>query len=332
MFQMNWEITIGGERIKMLESVKISSSLKLLADTAKIVIPGAIYGKSLDLQKKFTVGSEVIIKLGYNGNLHTEFEGYLLSVTNKKGSLTLECEDKIYLFRKTQIPDEELLDITLEALIEKVVSLVAKENPEIVFNKPNTFNARFDKFNIKGNSAYDILKKIQKELNPNIFIKDNNLFLHYIYSESFGTETNYDFSKNIEKEDLTYKTTDERKILVEVEYKDEKGEVQKETVGAENGEKVTRKIYLTDKETAQSVAKQELDNRVYDGFEGSFTAWLEPFCAAGYLVSLKDSSKALDDFKEGTYYVLAVDTDFSKSGAVRKITVGKKYEKKELSV
>lgn len=328
---MNWEITIGGKRLAMLESVKITSSLKLLSDTAKIVIPGTVYDKNLDLVKTLTVGSEVVIKLGYDGNLRTEFEGYLLSVTNKKGSLTLECEDKIYLFRKTQMPDAELIDISLETLIENVVAEVAKQNPEIVFNKPNTFNARFDKFQIKGNSAYDILKKVQKELNPNIFMKDNNLFVHYIFSESFGTVANYDFSRNIEKEDLTYKTADERKILVEVEYKDDKGEVQKETAGAENGEKVTRKIYLTDKETAQSVAKQELDNRVYDGFEGSFVAWLEPFCAAGYLVNLADSKKVLDDFKDGTYYVLAVDTDFSKNGAVRKITVGKKQEKEEES-
>jgi len=68
-------------------------------------------------------------------------------------------------------------------------------------------------------------------------------------------------------------------------------------------------------------AKNEYVSRVYDGYEGTFTGWLVPYCDAGYQVKLVD-----EDYqdKTGNYYVLEVKTNFSKSGGVRTIKIGKK--------
>ena len=71
----------------------------------------------------------------------------------------------------------------------------------------------------------------------------------------------------------------------------------------------------------QIVAKETLDLNVYDGYEGSFTGWLVPFCDTGYAAELIDSE---EEFKNGTYYVTAVDIEYSPSGGKRKISLGKR--------
>ncbi len=59
----------------------------------------------------------------------------------------------------------------------------------------------------------------------------------------------------------------------------------------------------------------------YDGYEGNFTAWLVPFCEPACKIRLQDEQYA---YKNGVYYVLAVETKFSSSGGSRTITIGKK--------
>ena len=71
----------------------------------------------------------------------------------------------------------------------------------------------------------------------------------------------------------------------------------------------------------QLIAKATLNSLVYTGYEGSFTGWLVPFCDAGYAAELIDTE---EEFKNGTYYVTAVDIEYSPSGGKRKISLGKR--------
>ena len=115
MFKMCYNIEIGSYRLKHVESVKISRSVENLMDTATIVTPATVFNKALEVQDKLTVSSPVKIQLGYNDKLQTEFDGYLKSVKTDGGSLTLECEDALYLFNGS-VKNAEYKNITVKNL------------------------------------------------------------------------------------------------------------------------------------------------------------------------------------------------------------------------
>lgn len=316
MYKMSWDIRIGGYRLKMVEKVSVKRSVELLADTATITLPATVFNKAINIEDKIKVGDAVEIKLGYNDDLKTEFKGYLKAIKTDGGSLTLELEDDIYLFRKS-VKDEEMKDASVKNILANICSQVGG------FSVSCDYDFTYDKFVINNATAYDVLKKIQDEASPNIYLKDSTLHIHPMYSEIFG-EARFDFSRNIEREgtDLKYKSEDERKLLVVVEGSNEKGETVSVEAGTTGGDKMTFKMPgVSTKASLESKAKAVLDQKVYTGYEGSFQTWLIPYVDAGYKVKITDPDY---EIKDGTYYVISVETTFSKDGGVRKITLGKR--------
>ena len=313
---MSWNIRIGGFRLKMVEKVSIKRSVELLSDTATITLPGTVFNKAINIEDKIKVGDDVEIQLGYNDNLKEEFKGYLKAIKTDGGSLTLELEDDIYLFRKS-VKDEEMKNASVKSILENICSQVGG------FSVSCDYDFSYDKFVINNATGYDVLKKIQDEASPNIYLKDKVLHVHPQYAEIFG-EARFDFSRNIERDgtDLKYKSEDERKLLVVVESTDETGATVSVEKGTTGGDKMTLKLPgVSSKSSLEQKAQSVLDQKVYTGYEGSFQSWLIPYVDAGYKVSITDPDY---EIKDGTYYVISVETTFSKDGGVRKITLGKK--------
>ena len=187
------------------------------------------------------------------------------------------------------------------------------------------YDFTYDKFVINNATGYDVLKKIQDEASPNIYLKDKVLHVHPQYAEIFG-EARYDFSKNIEREgtDLKYKSEDERKFLIVVEGTDETGATVSVEKGTTGGDKMTLKLPgVSSKSSLEQKAQSVLEQKVYTGYEGSFQTWLVPYVDAGYKVSITDPDY---EVKNGTYYVISVETTFSKDRGVRKVTLGKRVD------
>ena len=316
MYKMSWDIKIGGYRLKMVEKVSIKRSVELLADTATVTLPATVFNKTISIEDKIKVGDAVEIELGYNDDLKTEFKGYLKSIKTDGGSLTLELEDDIYLFRKS-VKDEEMKDANVKKILENICSQVGG------FSVSCDYDFTYDKFVINNATGYDVLKKIQDEASPNIYLKDKVLHVHPQYAEIFG-EARYDFSKNIEREgtDLKYKSEDERKFLIVVEGTDETGATVSMEKGVTGGDKMTLKLPgVSSRSSLEQKAQSVLEQKVYTGYEGSFQTWLVPYVDAGYKVAITDPDY---EVKNGTYYVISVETTFSKDGGVRKVTLGKR--------
>lgn len=315
MYRMSWNIRIGGFRLRMVEKVSIKRSVELLSDTATITLPGTVFNKAINIEDKIKVGDAVEIELGYNDDLKPEFKGYLKAIKTDGGSLTLELEDDIYLFRKS-VKDEEMKNASVKRILENICSQVGG------FSVSCDYDFSYDKFVINNATGYDVLKKIQDEASPNIYLKDKVLHVHPQYAEIFG-EARYDFSRNIERDgtDLKYKSEDERKLLVVVEGTDETGATVSVEKGVTGGDKMTLKLPgVSSKSSLEQKAQSVLDQKVYTGYEGSFQSWLIPYVDAGYKVAITDPDY---EIKDGTYYVISVETTFSKDGGVRKITLGK---------
>lgn len=324
MFNVDWKITIEGEKkykLLFLDSVEITESVDVLSDTAKIKIPGSMLNKQLEVESKVKAGDRVTIELGYDGDLKTEFKGFLRSISTDDGSLTFNCEDGIYLTRKS-VKDKEFKNCTSKDVAQYVVdqvnaSLPADGKIKLVCD----WEITYEKFVIVKANGYDVLNKLQEETKGNIYMKGSELHYHPSYVEKFG-EARYDFSVNIEKSELKYRKADEKSIEVVIEATSNDGKKVSVTAGTTGGEKRTIvKAGVFDKQTLKKLAEDELKYLVFDGYEGSFTGWLVPVCHAGYSASIVDKEY---DYKSGTYYVVSVVTSASSSGASRKIELGRK--------
>ena len=84
-------------------------------------------------------------------------------------------------------------------------------------------------------------------------------------------------------------------------------------------EKIEVKSATYDEASMKARGELEVKRRTYDGYEGSITGWLIPQCRPADSVTLRDRDYP---YKDGTYFVTSVTTEFSRSGGSRKIDIG----------
>ena len=314
MYDITWKIKVGNYKLLMLDSATIVRSVEQLSDTADIVLPGTCFNKAIEIEKSIKRGDPVEIKAGYDNSSVIEFAGYLEAIATDDGAIRLKCEDGIYQFRKP-ITDKVFTNPDVKDILNYVCSQIGG------YSIACDYTFKFDKYVIRNNTGYDILKKIQEESKANIYLKDKVLHIHPQYKEIFGT-AKYSYQVNIEKSELEYKIAEDRPYEAIVEGKGKDGKVIRVTAGKKGGDSETvKREGISDIGTLTKVAEEIAKTKSYTGYSGSFTAWLIPFCDAGYKVSIKD-----DDYeiKNGDYYVLAVETKISKDGGERKISIGMK--------
>ncbi|WP_229665944.1 hypothetical protein [Flavobacterium suaedae] len=303
-------------KLLTLAECEIVSSVDNLADTATIVLPEAVLNEVVlnDVQSKIGRGSEVVIKLGYDNNLETEFTGYVDNITTNDSTLKIICIDALFLFRAA-VPNIELKPTGIKSIAQYVVN-----NIDSSFTVNCDYDISYEKFTIYQATGYDVLKKIQEETKANIFFDTANkvLHIHPPYVEK-GGDVKFSMHHNIEQSSLEYKRAIDKRVEVTVESTDLNGNVTSITTGTTGGDKVTIKVGPMSKADMQKVADAALVKNSFDGYEGTFDSWLIPVVRPTYTAEIID----LDyDFKNGKYYVVAVTTSFNDSGGKRTTTLG----------
>jgi hypothetical protein len=316
MYKISWRVTIGKYKLGLLDSLSVHSSVELLADTATIKLPAQMLNKAFEVEQKLKRGDAVTIECGYDDDLKTEFKGFINAIKSNAGSVILECEDAIYLTRKP-LPNKTLNTTTIRALLQEVVNVMGAG-----YTAETNYERGWDKFVFNEATGYDVLKKIQEECSLNIYIKDKKLIAEPRDIFNSNKIVNYDFAKNIEKSDLTYRRADEKDFEVTVEGITKDGKRKSVKVGTPGGDK--RKIIVSgilDEAALIKRGNEEMKLLQYDGYEGSITAWAIPFIESGYGVRLHDADY---EYKNGTYFAVSVTTDVGAGGIVRKIQLGRK--------
>lgn len=144
--QLNWNINFrnkkGEWRLGILAECEIEKSSKNLADFATIVLPEAHFNEVLNIQESISRGDEVVIKLGYDNDLVTEFEGYIKEIITNESSLKIKCEDGLFLFRKG-VPNKEFKPTDVKTLANYLISHI---DPS--FNLVCDYNIAYEKFTI----------------------------------------------------------------------------------------------------------------------------------------------------------------------------------------
>jgi hypothetical protein len=318
MFNMIWEIKFKTEgetySLQLVDSVKIEESVDTLADTAEIVLPEAVMNQVLNIGDQVKRGSEVKIKLGYDKTLVTEFVGYVQEVLTNNSSLTIKCEDALFLFR-VGVKNQEMKVVTMKEIAQ---SLVSQINPG--FKVICDYEISYEKFVIHQATAYDVLKKLAEETKANIYFNTDKkeLHIHPPYLEK-GGEVTYSMQENVESSALEYRKKIDRRVEVVVESTDSKGKIQNFTAGNTGGDVVKLRVGSVATGDLQKIADAELIRRSADGYEGSLTGWLIPVVKPTYSAKIID--KDYPD-KTGRYYVIGVTTEYSASGGKRTVKIG----------
>ena len=314
---MDWQITVGGYQLALLDNCEIHKSVDLLADTCTITTPGFAHNEVIMVDKvrveeKIKRGDKVIIMLGYDGQLVKEFEGYLLNITTDDGSLSLNCEDDLFLMRKA-VGDKQFKNTQVKTIAEYLVQQVGT-NIQVVCS----LTVDYDKFVIRQATAYDVLKKIQEELKANVYLRNGVLHVHPPYTEEHG-RVRYSFQQNIEQSSLKYKQAIDKRIEIVVEGVGMDGRKKEVTSGTTGGDKITLKGSGLSMAAMKALADAEFKRNVFDGYEGDITTWLIPYVEKGYSAEIKDEDFT---YKDGWYFVKSVTTTFDSSGAARKVQLG----------
>ena len=316
-YRMTYRIRIGNCLVRTIESVRISRSVETLADTASVTIPSMRFNKMLDITGRIRTGDAVEIQLGYNGDLHTEFQGWLKAIRDDNGKYVLECEDNLYLWR-TPVPDAEKTQITLRDLLSHLCTQVNAARGT-AYTIDCDYRYTYDKFVLFHASAVDVLRKIQEETNANIWFDGTTLHIHPVYSRR-GAHVIYDYAVNIRTADLRYVRAEDRNIRVRVEKNNPDGTTETLEYGKQGGQTVVRRIQGSAADL-QTAAENEYNLLCYDGYEGNLTGWLIPRCLPGDSAGIRDETQPE---RKGDYYVIATDLTFDCQGAARKVTVGRR--------
>lgn len=321
MFKIDWKITIGELTLQLLDSVEITRDTDNLTDSAVIKLPACVFNRYIADVNKIRRDQTVTISLGYNGDLHQEFSGYIRSVERDQSGLVINCQDEIYLFNQTRMPDKVYDNPTVKDLLNDVLKAV---NQSLTLKCVYDFS--YDKFTVNNATALDVLKTIQDECHCTMYIKDGvfNVTPPFVTPDTTKT-VKYDTTVNIMADgySLKYKDKDDRKLKVIVKGKDKEGkEIECKPTGEPGGDTATFDYKgIATQTMLDSIADNMYAAKSFSGYEGSFQAWFLPLIDKGDTVEITDTA---DPDRNGRYFVKAVATSCGSGGITRKITVGKR--------
>ena len=324
MFVLTAHIEIGNYIFKQVHGVTIIKSVDLLSDTAEIELPmSALFGNTevgferKQLEQEIKAGDAVKITLAYKDVIETEeFNGFVRFIKPNVPTVTIECEDAVYVIRKKQITKNfgktTLLKV-LQYIVEGTGVALAGDIPEVIF----------DKFLLKNVNGAQALEKIKEEYGLYIFIDDNNnLFAGLRQTKNIGLTQIYNIYENVVSHDLKFRKAEDVRISLKVigVLKDNtKIEV---IVGDTTGEQRTLYKYnISDKAALKNIGEAELSDMKFDGYEGSITSFLTPYATRGYNAQIIDKNYPE---RTGNYFIPKVTTTFNTSGARRKVELGTK--------
>lgn len=317
MFILCSEIRIGNVSFKSVHDVRIKRSIYSLAATAVVKVPVTAVLKHtgeapayIETAQAVKVGDRVEIRLGYDGNLSTEFAGYVKRL-NYKVPLEIECEDEYYATRRVncvfsgkETTLKQCLNTILPDLnIAYCVDLTLKNF--VVNNKPGSW----------------VLGFLKKEYGLAVFFDiDGNLYAGKAH-EVQGETVKYRLRYNVIKDDeLKYQLAEDVRLKVKAVcyYKD--GTKIEGEIGEEGGE--TKTLYYYDVKDAgelKALARDELERYRFDGYRGRIETFLAPYALPGMVAQLDDPV-----YRErgGNYYIESTEVTFGTGGARRKIEIG----------
>jgi hypothetical protein len=338
MFVLSSDVTIGNFRFSGVNEVEIKRSLHSIADTAIIKIPsiariiknGKTTGGSIITGKQFSDGDPVTIKLGYNGNLQTEFSGFVKR-RNLDMPLEVTCEGYSWLLRRNNI-SQFWPSVTIKDLLKAAVSGI---DGGYAINVICDVDFELSNVGINNGSGFDIVNDISKFTDGSLscfFIQPDTLWCGLVNSPyANGNDVfnagivNYRLGYNVVKDNnLKERLTEDDPVEVTYSKRLSNGDKILQTSDViKTVARAHSKIrnHINDASTLKQLANEKAYQLNYSGYEGSISAFLQPFATPGCQAYITD-----DRYPErnGTYIIEGTEVHFGINGARRIVEIGLK--------
>lgn len=292
--------------IRKPETVKITSSWRLLTDTAVVTLPRNVqFFDKNKVSEVFKSGDPIIIELGYNGIYHREFEGFVTRVSAGV-PIRVECEDAMWKLK--QIPvNISLQKTTLSHLLHKTVTGYQIDALEV-----NLGTLRYAKTTVAA-----MLDDLKNKYNLYSYIQDNQLIVGKIYADDSDLiPINIHLEKNVVDNSLKYQSKDDIFIKIKATSTQPNGKKIEAAVGDKQGEERQLTYYnITDKKELIKLANEDLKKYKQDGFSGNLNTFGIPVINHGNKIRL--TSDQYPD-RNGLYYVESVTKEFDASPKFRR--------------
>lgn len=350
---LNSDIRIGSFRFSGVNRVNIKRSLHSYADSAVIKIPrqamvqkgkllnnGAIAllpgsSRELMLGKTIVADTPVSIKLGYNGEMKTEFEGFV-----KTRSLTmpleLVCEGYIRQLRKHVCMSGHIKNTTAKEFLEMACGI--RDVKGTLLPKPLTDVTVVCQDDIpmcnimligaNGQQMVDEVKKISLGTLSVFFIEPKVLWCGFTYTpykqqnDPFGNGlVGYRLGWNCIKDNgLREKVVDEPvQVILGGTYATGQVVQTKSEAGYAIKKDKTTFNNVQDLGWMTKMANEKQYRMNYAGYEGHITGFLQPFCLPGYKAMVVDNQYPE---RNGHYMVESTEVSFGVGGARRVVELG----------
>jgi hypothetical protein len=357
LFTLHSEIEVGHYKWSGVHEVEVRRGMTGIMNTAVIKLPKLAvvdYGTnqvgSLEsVGALFEEGDYVHIQLGYASegeepDLRTEFKGFLRRKTFGM-PIALECEGYSWQMRKNVSHTGTLSAPTAEQLLKLAVGrakidVAAKKVVDTLPNQALTdikimmgadANLNLRNVNLNNNNGHEIVQFLEKMSDGALrifFIDDTTLWCGYPYTayvqgdEPFSKGiVDYSLGYNCIKDNgLRIRTVTERTQVVFGGMLATGQRVRTESDLKYAWNKYHARFSNThDEPGMKRMANEKQYYMNYEGYQGSITGFLQPFCQPGWAANVYDKDVPERD---GKYMVLSTTVRYTTRGARRIVELG----------
>ncbi|MES2701870.1 MAG: hypothetical protein V4649_04480 [Bacteroidota bacterium] len=310
-----------------MHSITDTATIKL-PSVAQVIKNGAVIAERKTTATQFKNGDKVVIKLGYNGELQTEFEGFVKGHSLDM-PLQVDCEGYSWLLKREKVTLNKA-NAKLKDVLESIIETGGANGIKVASNDDITFsNLRFS-----DKTPFEILAELATYTDNSLtcfFSQPDTLWCGLAYSGSAAGKAltgnigiKYILGYNTLKENtLVTRSTDNDRVQVKYSKKMPSGEIVVANSTVKDPARVHSQVLnsIADKEALEKLAAEKALQFNYGGLEGKFTAFLQPYAGPGDSVAIADSRYPEID---GEYLVESTQVTFGVKGARRIIDLGPK--------
>lgn len=311
MFRLSSKIKLGDYILAGVVEIEIESSWETLTDTAKITLPSQFYhnGKFVNLaeERLLKKGDKVSISLGYDDDLVSEFEGYIVEI-KAASPVVIECQDAAWLLKKKP-QNVSFAQVKFKELVQAIC-------PPEISNK--VADVSLGQFRVSNATPAQVLDEIKKSYGLLAYMRGTTLYAGLSYTEQAKTHI-FKFGVNVieENSELFYQKEDDVRLKIKaVSIQPNNTKIETE-FGDADGELRTLTFYNLDKDSLDKIAKSEAEKLIYNGYTGHFETFGIPSVVHGDIVHIKDEKYN----RSGFYFIKKVVKVFGGGGYRQKIYI-----------
>ncbi len=287
-------------RIRRFSSLNVVSSWEMLTDTAEIVVPRkSDVIDSNRVNELLKSGDPVIIRMGYDGELFTEFSGYIENVST--GSpVVISCEDEMFqLKRKTVSVSKERC--TLKQLLQEIA-----KGYEVDCEDTQLGNVRYSNMAVSA-----ILEDLKEKTGLCSFFRGKTLVVGKTTLDTKPVQLVIEKQAN-----ESLKEKEVKKVWVKVESLQQHGKALTYETGDKGGTMLSIKQPNLTKVEIKEVADRMYKQSQQKGLDGTITLFGVPRLVRGMSVELRSN---MYSERNGNFYVDGTEKSMTSDGGYRQV-------------